>query len=158
VNWLRDKFSRWISPPSEARDLIYVARADASRRRLVNERELFESLSPLGFRWDVLAGMTLREQIAVFSRARCVVAPHGAGLANLVFSPPGTRVVEIASTNLASMRELRGLAAQLGQHMQSIVSNDYALEEPRRGAINPMHWDFRVSVEEVRAAVLRALA
>ena len=32
--------------------------------------------------------------INAFAHAREVVAPHGAGLANLVFSPAGTRVVE----------------------------------------------------------------
>jgi capsular polysaccharide biosynthesis protein len=138
--------------------LIYIARADAFKRRLVNEHEVVEALSPLGFRWVVLDGMALRDQVALFSRARCVVAPHGAGLANLVFSPPGTRVVEILSTNIASMNEIRWLAAQLAQHVESVVSNDYVLDEARGRATNPMHWDFRVSVGEVRAAALRALA
>lgn len=36
-----------------------------------------------------------RETVAMFARAKLVVAPHGAGLTNLLFSPPGTRVVEI---------------------------------------------------------------
>ena len=34
------------------------------------------------------------EQINAFARAREIVAPHGAGLANLVFCCPGARVVE----------------------------------------------------------------
>jgi capsular polysaccharide biosynthesis protein len=41
--------------------------------------------------------MPLAEQIAVFSRAECVVGPHGAGLTNLTFCRPGTKVVEIGT-------------------------------------------------------------
>jgi hypothetical protein len=55
------------------------------------------------------------------------------------------------------MNEIRWLAAQLEQHVESVVSNDYVLDEACGRATNPMHWDFRVSVGEVRAAVLRAL-
>ena len=36
-----------------------------------------------------------KHTVAMFSRAKLVVAPHGAGLVNLIFSPTGTRVVEI---------------------------------------------------------------
>jgi capsular polysaccharide biosynthesis protein len=36
----------------------------------------------------------MEEQIALFQDAECVVAPHGAGLANLVFAPE-TAVVEL---------------------------------------------------------------
>jgi capsular polysaccharide biosynthesis protein len=158
VNWLRKKLAHWIAPPGEARDLIYVARADASRRRLVNEHEVFETLSPLGFRRVVLNGMALRDQLAIFSRARCIVAPHGAALANLIFSPPGTRVVEILSTNIAAMGEVRWLAAHLGQHVESVVSNDYAIDGTRPDDVNPMHWNYRASVAEVCAAAQRALA
>ena len=42
-----------------------------------------------------LEELSWAEQIAVFRAVRVVVAPHGAGLANLVFCAPGTRVVEL---------------------------------------------------------------
>ena len=38
------------------------------------------------------------EQVSAFARAREIVAPHGAGLANLVFCRPGVRVVEVFNT------------------------------------------------------------
>jgi capsular polysaccharide biosynthesis protein len=39
--------------------------------------------------------MPVPQQATLFASAATVVAPHGAGLANLVFCAPGTRVVEL---------------------------------------------------------------
>ncbi|MFM7522356.1 MAG: glycosyltransferase family 61 protein [Planctomycetota bacterium] len=73
---------------------LFVSRAHAAIRRLFNEEAIWSRLEPRGFRRLVLERMPWGEQIAAFSRARVIVAPHGAGLANLVFCQPGTRVVE----------------------------------------------------------------
>ncbi|MBC8010793.1 MAG: glycosyltransferase family 61 protein, partial [Burkholderiales bacterium] len=53
------------------------------------------ALAARGFATVCLEELGWAEQIAVFRRARVVVAPHGAGLANLAFCAPGTRVVEL---------------------------------------------------------------
>jgi len=37
----------------------------------------------------------LRDHIALFRRARVIVAPHGAGMMNVLWSSPGTHVVEV---------------------------------------------------------------
>jgi capsular polysaccharide biosynthesis protein len=39
--------------------------------------------------------MSFEEQVRLFRNAEVVVGPHGAGFTNLIFSKPGTRVVEI---------------------------------------------------------------
>jgi hypothetical protein len=76
---------------------IYISRGSRGPRSIVNERELLRALQPLGFRRHRLEGMPLAAQIALFHRAECVIGPHGAGLANLVFCRPGTKVVEIGT-------------------------------------------------------------
>ena len=73
---------------------IYISREQARRRRVVNEEDLWTQLERRGFVKLRLEELTWREQINVFRRAKVVVAPHGAGLANLVFCSVGTRVVE----------------------------------------------------------------
>jgi capsular polysaccharide biosynthesis protein len=74
---------------------IYVSRARAKRRRLANEEALCARLEARGFRNVFLEELTWTQQMAVFRGAREIVAPHGAGLANLVFCETGTRVVEL---------------------------------------------------------------
>jgi capsular polysaccharide biosynthesis protein len=52
------------------------------------------ALGPLGFERYVLEDLAIAEQIELFHDAEFVVAPHGAGLANLVFGT-GASVLEL---------------------------------------------------------------
>lgn len=76
---------------------LYLTREKARRRRVANEAELWAELQPRGFVKVALEDLSWAEQIAALRAARVVVAPHGAGLANLVFCEPGTRVVELVN-------------------------------------------------------------
>jgi capsular polysaccharide biosynthesis protein len=74
---------------------IYITREKAARRRVTNKTELWRHLEAHGFKQVVLEEVAWAEQINVFAQAKVIVAPHGAGLANLVFCQPGARVVEL---------------------------------------------------------------
>ena len=52
-------------------------------------------LTPRGFQRLDPGTLSVQEQIDVFSRAEIIVAPHGAGLSNVTFSPRGARVLEM---------------------------------------------------------------
>ncbi len=81
-------------PMSGWGEKLYITRENAVRRRVSNEGELWAQLEARGFVKLNLEAMSWREQVAAFAAARVVVAPHGAGLANVVFCREGTRVVE----------------------------------------------------------------
>jgi capsular polysaccharide biosynthesis protein len=74
---------------------LFVSRGDAAGRRILNEPDLLGLLAARGYRAVTLAGMTVREQAALFASASHIVAAHGAGLANLAFATPGTTVLEL---------------------------------------------------------------
>jgi hypothetical protein len=76
-------------------DRLYISRAMAKRRGLINEPELWSALESRAFVKLHLEELSWSEQIAAFRSAKVIVAPHGAGLANLVFCQPGTRIVEL---------------------------------------------------------------
>lgn len=76
---------------------IYISRAKASRRQVANENELVNFLSKLGFKTIILESLLVAEQALIFSSAKVVVAPHGAGLSNVIFCSPGTKIIEIFS-------------------------------------------------------------
>ncbi|MBE9046888.1 glycosyltransferase family 61 protein [Pleurocapsales cyanobacterium LEGE 10410] len=88
---------RWVSqrilsnlPSSEDNNSfsknIFVSRRKALGRRIINEDKIMEALSPLGFTAYVLEDMSVTEQARLFSQARIAIAPHGAGLANMIFA------------------------------------------------------------------------
>jgi capsular polysaccharide biosynthesis protein len=84
------------APPGPER--IYVTRSAARRRRLANEAEVSAALQARGYTPVVLESLPLLTQIKWLSEARSVVGLHGAGLANVVFCKPRTRLVEIVSS------------------------------------------------------------
>ncbi|HXJ82723.1 MAG TPA: glycosyltransferase family 61 protein [Candidatus Methylomirabilis sp.] len=114
LTFLRREFLAHDGPPSRARTRLYVSRADAAWRRLLNEDECLDQLRPLGFEKVVLGTMSVREQALRFSTADVVVAPHGSGLTNLVFCDPATKVVELCSpaelpSHYMNLSQCRGL-------------------------------------------------
>ncbi|MGL5511558.1 MAG: glycosyltransferase family 61 protein, partial [Microcoleaceae cyanobacterium] len=78
---------------------IYISRSQARGRHLINEEEVIEFLNKKGFVNVFLESMSVKEQAICFAGAKVIVAPHGAGLTNLVFCQPETQVIELFSAN-----------------------------------------------------------
>jgi hypothetical protein len=85
--------------PISGYERIYISRAEAAKRRVLNENEVMLLLEKYGFRSVTLETMPVSEQIQLFASARAIIAPHGGGLTNIMFSQPGTKVIEIFSPN-----------------------------------------------------------
>jgi capsular polysaccharide biosynthesis protein len=92
--WLREKYL--VSPPlGKPSRRLYISRADASNRRVANEDEMMDFLTPLGFEKVVIGHRSVFEQSALFASAETIVGPHGATFANIVFCSPRTRIIEM---------------------------------------------------------------
>lgn len=76
---------------------LLLSREDARERRISNSREVLKCLEEQGFEKIIPGEMTIKEQARAFSVAEVIVSPHGAGLTNILFAPPGTKVIEIFS-------------------------------------------------------------
>lgn len=100
VAWLRAHLmSRVVLAPAKSRRRIYLTRRDATQRRLLNEAEIVDFLQSEGFEIVCPGDLSLAEQITLFQGVDVVVAPHGAGLSNMVFAPLGATLVEFFGTN-----------------------------------------------------------
>lgn len=94
---------------------IYVARTDATGRRMRNEAAVIEASRRRGFDIVVPGELSLAEQIRLFRGANLVFGPHGAGMTNIVFCEPGAIVYELLPAhytnacfcNLAHISRLR---------------------------------------------------
>jgi hypothetical protein len=118
VEFLRSRLIR--GPLPDARRRIFLSRGDTSQRRLVNEAEVAAALAAQGFEVLTTGRMTLAEQIRAFQEADLVVACHGAGLANLVFSGP-CRVLELLSPDYLRPDCYFTLSRLLGHDYRALV-------------------------------------
>lgn len=99
---IRDMFFRhygMLPPQARGERRIHVSRNDSKVRRTKNERAVMGVLTRHGFESRQMSKLPFRDQAALFHSADIVVATHGAGLANLMFCRPGTKVLEIFPSN-----------------------------------------------------------
>ncbi|MGO4729040.1 glycosyltransferase family 61 protein [Paenibacillus sp. 2KB_22] len=82
---------RTLDPPLR----IFISRSKALARRIANEDKVIRHLEAYGFIPICLEDWTIAQQVQLFASAEAIVAPHGAGLANLAFCRKGTLVIEI---------------------------------------------------------------
>ncbi len=122
-------------------------------RRLKNEDAVQAFFKASGFDIVNLDHLTLDQQVQLFAQADFIAGFHGAGLANMIFCEPGTRVLEIVDIEsvhpaykdgvvipgkkatrtyfhmLAHMKNLPYLSVQSWQYDMDINCLDMAMEE-----------------------------
>lgn len=92
---------------------VYISRAYAGRRRVLNENAVVKCLAIHGFDVVHAERLSLEEQVALFRNVEWIVGPHGAGLTNMLFSDH-TRVLEFLGDPNPDARHFLRLAASLG--------------------------------------------
>lgn len=159
VGWLshkpaRDFFGRMAATAGDlAADGREGRRLFISRDRAANDRMPFagaerQRLDDVFRKWRIetihLETMSLHEQAALFRQAELVVAPHGAGLANIMFGGPSLKILELQK-RLGPNREMRSMFF----YMAALNGQSYSfLDGDREG----------VSSADVDAAIAHLLA
>jgi len=86
--------ARYAAPRGPRKRRLLIARKGPTRT-IANIEQVQAFLSRHGFETIYLEGMSIVDQILLFQSAEFVIGPHGAGLANLLFCEPRTRVIEL---------------------------------------------------------------
>ncbi len=128
-------------PQRPGPERLYVSRQGASRRRIANHDALESLLMRSGFETVHPERHTVTEQARWFRSARVVVAPHGSGLANLVFCDPGTRVIELFPPDMTGQSHYFVLSRQMGIRYRSLIG----LGDRKRRSLG----DFEVPLEHL---------
>lgn len=71
---------------------VFLSRKNCAKRKC-NEEELMRLLIPLGFELIETAGLSVAQQIALFSNAECIIGGSGAAFTNLIYCKNGTNAV-----------------------------------------------------------------
>jgi capsular polysaccharide biosynthesis protein len=99
-----------------------------------------------GFEYIFTEEMTTREQIELFQQAKCIVAPNGSALLNLIFANIDTKVLILIQPNLHNYVTLQSPLELLGYEILA-VCGDYAVSE------NQKHSDFSVPLPVIYEAL-----
>jgi hypothetical protein len=134
------------APPPRRR--IFISRAQAARRRLVNEPAVWALLQPLGFERVVMEALSFDEQMRMLRDTAVLVAPHGAGLTNMLFCPPGAHIVEIADLGFPNPN-FYAVASAMGHHY-------WIVEAASLGDVPRLEQDLRADEAELER-VLKAI-
>ena len=119
IKWLKKKYVKNKSSKSNHLKKIYIDREGDSileNRRIINNNEVKNLLKHNGFRIVSLSNHSFKEQVKMFNNAKLIVGLHGAGFANLVFSNPRTKVIELSSKYSGNIFHYLAKRCQLDYH------------------------------------------
>lgn len=151
LNWLRQfGLNHLARECANRKRRLFISRADATVRRLINEDEVYDSLEPLGFERFVPGAHSFIEQVEAFSNAECIIGPHGAGLTNLVFAPPNALIIDIKNT-FSAAQFFETLAGQLKLSYAPLVGEAIMTDASRKKHDRDMRIEPRLVIEALRS-------
>ena len=95
LHWLHRRCRDQLQPPPKPWRRVLISRQRSSRRRCLNEDQLFAVLASYGFEMHCLEDLSVIQQLRLFSETAIFVGAHGAGFSNLVACAPQAAVIEL---------------------------------------------------------------
>ncbi len=84
----------------ERPERIFISRKNARCRRILNEENLIEILEKYDFKIVMMEDLPWEEQVKTMLHAKILIGAHGAGMANMLFMPEGSAVLEMLPRRL----------------------------------------------------------
>ena len=116
--WIRNSVLESVDAKSMSIDVgsnVFVSRADAIERRIVNDSEVMDILSGYGFEPYRLEEQSVAENVALFREADAVVGAHGAGLTDLIYCDD-TMIIELFGSKVKDPYERLADTVGVGYH------------------------------------------
>jgi capsular polysaccharide biosynthesis protein len=154
-NALKDALTNTLRTPlSTGYGRVYVSRARATYRQVRNEDRIVYMLNRYGFVVAYLEEMSVAEQIRLFHSARIIIAPHGAGLTNVMFCEPNAAVIELSSPRFVSPLYYYMSVASALDYYYLVGEEEIPLGKEWDHGI---HADMYIDVGKLEALVLQAI-
>jgi hypothetical protein len=134
---------------------LYVPRRNVKMRQVVNEGAVEAALKRLGFEVFDNGEHNIREQVRAFRDAAIIVAPHGAGLSNIVYCDEATPVLELVPEGYdQGVTSYRSLSDVFGLRYTQLFAREAAPD--RKG--NRCNADIAVDIPELTGTLRDILA
>lgn len=123
---------------------IYISRAGAGRRRILNEPDLIRLLERYDFTIIEDVPRSITEQVSIYKNAQFILGPHGASFTNIIWCETGTRLVELFNPDYVQDYFLY-LATILG-----LKYSAFCCKVSPRNREHALNADITVSIPELR--------
>lgn len=133
---------------------IYITRPKGSMRPFIGSEQAEAWFQAQGFELVDTSGLSAAEQVRLFATARCIAGQSGAGMANLVFAPPGCQIIVFQAN---SPHSIFHYFANMGAALGHRVSYCYGESIYEPGG-HPGHAGFTLDMADVRALWQAVLA
>ena len=153
----RLKASVCLGDRVERPERIYISRRGTdSFRTLLNESEIETAVERLGFKIVRTENHSFDDQVAMFSRARVVLGPHGAGMTNTAFAPPGCLVCDFFPAGWKNDWSLR-LTQLFGHKYLALSWPDTSSRSAAKESAIRRRLAYRIPTNELIQAVVAAM-
>jgi len=145
---LRSTFSRFESGRSRH---LYLKRTPLwtyNNRNIDNIEAIEDLLDERGIDMLNITGMTLEHQAKLFMNAKLIIAPTGAALTNMLFAPPGCRVLVLAAAYEGATYDYFHRIAHLLGHDLSFVIGPQVESDGYH-----MNRDYTIDLKDLRKAL-----
>jgi Glycosyltransferase 61 len=129
INELRFRLSQYLEVQDvDNRDRtraeigIYISRAKANKRKIINETCLVNTIEKLGYHVAFMEDLSLIRQAKLMQGTKVLLGAHGAGLTNMLFMPAGSVVVEIRKEGDSHNNCFFSLASALGHRYYYVTA------------------------------------
>jgi len=159
--WILEIVRNFILPQTKrtnsTSEYVYISRTRSKKRIILNEDKLMETLLPFGFQKYELEDLTMLEQAALFNKAKIVIAPHGAGLGNIIFCESLAYVFELFPPNSFAKHYI-SISRSLFINYKAIISDkvynrDYEVEENDYGLDDDFEVDLNLLFTEIKKII-----
>tara|TARA_Y100001958_G_C21241025_1_gene568763 strand:- start:1762 stop:2853 length:1092 start_codon:yes stop_codon:yes gene_type:complete len=107
---------------------IYIDRSDTTHphNQISNIKEIYKILKKYNFKIIKLAHISFNNQIKLFNNAKIIIAPHGAGLKNLIYCKKKTVIIELKEKSFSKNHLYQHLSKICELKHFTICSKKYA--------------------------------
>ncbi len=152
IHFLRDRLLPQCRDSGGARKRLWISRKNqikTGQRRLLNEPELEALFVEHGFEVVYPEAMSLMEQVELFAQAEMIAGPGGSAFMNIVFSPPGTRILILTKNHpQVNFHYFTNIAQIIGQSIAYVCGDSL-----KNMGVLGFETDFIVDTSAVRQAM-----
>ncbi|MEC5388203.1 glycosyltransferase 61 family protein [Uliginosibacterium sp. H3] len=156
VHYLRERILPKINTSKTPKRRIWISRGKQLRkgqRRMLNEAELEALFVEKGFESIKPETMSFVEQVELFSEASMIAGPGGAAFMNMVFAPPGAKLLLLTKDHpQINFHYFTNIARMIGQEMAYVCG-----ETVKNEGVQGFETDFFIDLDLVRDAMRQFL-